>query len=167
MRDLFIQSDAKFSPCRQYRYQLSRIWDQELPLCAFVMLNPSTADETANDPTSRRCMSFAADWGYGGVIQVNLYALRGSDPKVLLKHIEPVGIDNDHWLRRTCEWAHLVVAAWGANRAVGRREISVTDLLTAVKSLHCLRITASGHPEHPLYLPASLKPQPFNTARAA
>jgi hypothetical protein len=42
---------ATFSPDRAYRYKLWRTWDQSLPTLAFVMLNPSTADEEQLDPT--------------------------------------------------------------------------------------------------------------------
>jgi hypothetical protein len=41
-----------------YRYSLS-IWSDRLPRIGFIMLNPSTADATKNDPTIRRCINFA------------------------------------------------------------------------------------------------------------
>jgi hypothetical protein len=31
---------------------------------AFIGLNPSTADEAKDDPTVRRCLRFAFDWGF-------------------------------------------------------------------------------------------------------
>ncbi|MCB9902553.1 MAG: DUF1643 domain-containing protein, partial [Planctomycetes bacterium] len=46
-----LRSTATFSPCRTYRYSLTRIWDDAAPVCGFILLNPSTADETRNDPT--------------------------------------------------------------------------------------------------------------------
>jgi hypothetical protein len=168
MGDLFMNSDAVFSPCRTYRYRLSRIWDVRLPLAAFVMLNPSTADETANDPTSRRCINFARSWRYGGVMQVNLFALRGSDPAVLMKHTDSRrGPDNDLWLARTAQEADLVVAAWGAHPAAIWRGPKVLDFLADIGPVHIIRLTASGHPEHPLYLPSDLKPIWYRAGRAA
>ena len=45
---------ANFSPCRTWRYKLSRRWSPAGPMIAFVGLNPSTADEvnaeTAGEP---------------------------------------------------------------------------------------------------------------------
>ena len=54
-----------FSPDRRYRYALWRHWGAtEVPRYLMVVgLNPSTADETKDDPTIRRCigvMSFQA-----------------------------------------------------------------------------------------------------------
>ena len=55
--------DATFSPCERYRYTLRRQWDASKPYVLFVMLNPSTADATQNDPTIRRCIGFAKSVG--------------------------------------------------------------------------------------------------------
>ena len=60
-----LKSDAVFSPDRLHRYGLWRIWDDDLPKVLFIGLNPSTADELKNDPTIRRCIGYAKDWGYG------------------------------------------------------------------------------------------------------
>src|SRR5262245_23656231 len=52
------QSGAIFSDCEKYRYVLWRQWDLLDPepcFMAFVGLNPSTADESLDDPTIRRC----------------------------------------------------------------------------------------------------------------
>jgi len=54
---------ATISPCGKYRYFLSREIGQELGVATFIMLNPSTADATKNDPTIRKCMGFARKWG--------------------------------------------------------------------------------------------------------
>ena len=45
---------AVFSKDRRFRYILRRKvgWDERV--CLFIMLNPSTADETHDDPTIRR-----------------------------------------------------------------------------------------------------------------
>ena len=66
---------AEFSPDRVYRYALYRTWGRDKRRVLFVGLNPSTADESVDDPTIRRCKGFAADWGYGGLIMANLFAL--------------------------------------------------------------------------------------------
>ena len=71
-----MKSHATFSSCKKYRYSLFRIWDEDKPLVLFIGLNPSTADEKEDDPTIRRCINFAKQWGYGGLIMGNLFAFR-------------------------------------------------------------------------------------------
>ncbi len=56
MSSLF-ESSAVFSEFRTHRYALFRQW-RNGDRAMFIGLNPSTADETLNDPTVRRCMGF-------------------------------------------------------------------------------------------------------------
>jgi hypothetical protein len=155
---------ATFSPCRTYRYALTRRWS-ERPLAVFVMLNPSTADAFTLDPTVRRCISFAVEWAAGGVLVLNLFALRSTDPKALYSHADPVGPDNDVVITEhlpTGEPAGPVIAAWGAGpdgprparRMLRSRAERVAALLRArgARPL-CLGLTQAGHPRHPLYIP--------------
>ena len=47
-----------------------------------------------------------------------------------------------------------VVLAWGVHAARLERPVEVLELLRRMGvEPHCLRLTASGHPEHPLRLP--------------
>lgn len=80
-----------FSPCRTYRYSLVHEWDRDLPRVAFIMLNPSTADENALDPTLRRCLGFARSWGYGSFEIGNVFAFRATDPKAMKAAADPFG----------------------------------------------------------------------------
>lgn len=72
---------ARFSPDRVYRYDLVRDWDTRQQVVAFIGLNPSTADESEDDPTIRRCIRYARDWGYGGIVMLNAFAFRATDPR--------------------------------------------------------------------------------------
>ena len=164
--DLLMRGDALFSDCRTYRYRLERIWDDRLPRWLFVMLNPSTADEIANDATSRRCIGFAERGGAGQLVQCNLYAIRGSEPLVLNHHPDPVGPDNDRMLAAEAIRADVVIVAWGASKwAAPERVRDVTRVLRGRNgNVRCLRMTMSGHPEHPCYLPGILTPQPYEVA---
>lgn len=146
---------ARFSACRQYRYELWRRWDDR-PYALFVGLNPSTADETEDDPTIRRCIRFAADWGFGGLCMANLFALRATDPRVMLAHPEPIGPDNDATLCRLAVDAGIVVAAWGAHGAHRDRGREVLKMLAL--DVCCLGQTKAGQPKHPLYLRADTRP---------
>jgi hypothetical protein len=149
---------AKFSDCRQYRYQLWRVWNEGQPYLNVIGLNPSTADETQDDPTIRRCIDFARQWGYGGLIMSNLFAFRATLPAVMKSHTAPVGIENDHWLVQIASKAGLVLAAWGKDGRHLDRDAHAIQLLTTLVSLHCLGFNGDGTPKHPLYLSKSLKP---------
>jgi len=149
---------AKFSDDRKYRYSLERIWLCRRPYVCFVCLNPSTADENFEDPTIRRCIRFSSDWGYGGLVMVNLFAFCATNPKDLYKESEPIGNENDDYLRRISLNAGLTIAAWGNDGKHMKRGENVLRLLT---NPQCLIRTKSGHPGHPLFLKANIKPVPF------
>ena len=150
-----------FSTCRTYRYTLWREWAGGNGYAMFVGLNPSTADETRDDPTIRRCIGFAKAWGYAGLCMTNLFAFRSPNPKNMKVVPDPVGPENDAHLAALSELAGVIVAAWGTNGTHRGRDIAVRHLLPG---LHCLSMTKSGHPGHPLYLPKTLVPIPMRTA---
>lgn len=151
--------DATLSDCGLYRYSLSRSWGFE-PWVGFLMLNPSTADASLDDPTIRRCIGFAKAWGYGGLMVVNLFALRATDPEDLRDSAEAgihvVGSKNDQHILECYTKVDRMVAAWGAHPFARKRAEEVIKLLNG--SLCCLRLTKGGHPAHPLYLPGNLEP---------
>ena len=157
-------SKADFSLCKKYRYSLKRVWDEEKKKVLFICLNPSTATETQDDPTIRRCVGFAKDWGYGGLYITNLFAFRATDPKNMKKETFPVGRDNNDWILELHERCDLTIAAWGTHGRFLRRDRIVLDLLRSGPALldsspvHCLAITKNGLPKHPLYLKRDLKP---------
>lgn len=162
---------AVFSPCRRYRYRLERngigvpLFDKGRTV-TFVMLNPSTADETQNDPTVRRCIGFAQREGASRLIVVNLFALRSTDPSALLADMmaDPVGCDNDDAILQAMNDADLVVAAWGAHGAVRafQRDVAAETLsLICGRKLQCLGTTKAGAPRHPLYVAADTPLAPW------
>ena len=159
---------ARMSACGTYRYSLHRDW---LPIppssggnaVTFVMLNPSTADATADDPTIRRCKGFATALGYSALVVVNLYALRSTDPAALWEHPDPVGPENDEHLARALEYASMVdapvIAAWGVNARPDR--VAAFMALRHADRVTALGLTKNGAPRHPLYLPATARPAPW------
>ncbi|MDR9403044.1 MAG: DUF1643 domain-containing protein [Halothece sp. Uz-M2-17] len=52
----------------------AREWEPNASRITFIMLNPSRANATVDDPTIRRCLGFAQDWGHGSLAVVNLFA---------------------------------------------------------------------------------------------
>jgi hypothetical protein len=153
---------ATFSPCRRYRYTLTRMWDATKPTVVFCGLNPSTADETQDDPTIRRELGYAKAWGYGKLVKVNAYGFRSTDPKGLWTVDDPRGPDNFAWIKmRAFELGReggLFVAGWGNNI----RERDAFELRRMLRfegvKVHALKLTKQGNPSHPLYLRADLKP---------
>jgi hypothetical protein len=78
-----IKKSAIFSACQTYRYSLTRIWNDKKKPIIFIGLNPSTADENNDDPTIRKCVHYSYQWGFGGLIMVNLFAFRATLPNDL------------------------------------------------------------------------------------
>jgi len=150
-----MHEQTTFSPCRTYRYTLWRRWAEGNGYAMFVCLNPSTADETEDDPTLRRCMGYASAWGLAAVCMTNLFAYRATKPKDMKSAADPIGPDNDRYLRAIAKDAGVVIAAWGTHGAYRGR---AHDARTLLHNLHYLRLTKNGHPAHPLYLPAALTP---------
>jgi hypothetical protein len=156
---------AIFSTDKKYRYSLWRDLGGDGQVC-FIMLNPSTADADVDDPTIRRCIGFTKSWGYGRLVVVNLFGYRSTDPKPIRKYGDAVTGDphNIGAIVEAATGSKLIVAAWGANAFPNReRPAYVARRITEAggRALHCLRTTAAGHPNHPLYLPADLTPIPF------
>lgn len=158
------KSAAGFSTCGTYRYWLRRTWDESREPVVFLMLNPSTADESKNDPTVARCCNFAQAWGAGGLVVLNLFALRSTDPKGLYACPDPVGPSNDFAILTATE-GRRVVAAWGCHGAYKNRDLAVMNLL-AHRPVECLKVTKDGHPSHPLYLRGDSVPMSY-TPRAS
>lgn len=168
MPDLFgnatdtVTRSALISDCGRYRYWLRRVWDGDSRLLCWVMLNPSVADASQDDPTIRRCISFSRAWGYTGLIVVNLFAWRATDPSELPDAPRAVGSDNDDHIRRA-SWNRDVIVAWGALRKqhVRRAVRTMVGLNEYGASVQCLERTVAGHPRHPLYVRGDVRPAAY------
>ncbi len=143
---------AVFSDERTHRLYLWRRWNKTGGWVMFIGLNPSTADERLNDPTIRRCIGFARDWGYGGLFMCNVYTLVSTDPSLL--NIEMNVAMGAHLAMRTLrERSDVAVAAWGSLiTKVWHGKKRIKWIKDALSPLHCLGLTKQGHPRHPLYL---------------
>lgn len=173
MSDMHTGNGAVLSACERYRYVLWReIPDQYGPPCVFVMLNPSTADASENDPTIRRCIGFARSWGCRRLYVINLFAYRATKPDGMKAARDPVGMKNKEWIDQIVEYATTnpdpdmpqgpIVCAWGNHGSYQAQDEQTLGWLDALGvDPVCLGITKDGHPKHPLYLKADTKPQPF------
>jgi hypothetical protein len=154
-------SEAGISSCKKFRWWLYRCWDPRLPLVIWVMMNPSTADHQKNDPTINKIISYSKRWGYGGILVINIYAIRSTDSSKIKGRI---GYRNDWWLSTIFKFAKRkklkVVCAWGVKHKDRGDEVRNIAAVARLK-LWCLRSSKNGEPCHPLYLPGDLVPQPF------
>ena len=143
-----IKKSAVFSSCRKYRYSLTRAWNLTGNYVLFIGLNPSVADELIDDPTLKRCINFAKDWGYGGLIMVNLFAYVSTHPSELKNTKLPIGKENDKHILKNHQKSQLTVIAWGNDGYLYDRD---KEVLAIIDSPMCLNINKSGQPAHPLY----------------
>ncbi|MEZ8851798.1 DUF1643 domain-containing protein [Vibrio cyclitrophicus] len=150
-----MKKTARLSDCRTYRYELWRTWDESKPYAMFIGLNPSTADETEDDPTIRRCINFAKSWGYGGLCIANLFAYRATQPEDMKKALDPIGDKNDETLILLAQNAGVIVGAWGNDGVFLNRS---EDIRALIPELSVLKVNKSGEPAHPLYLKSTLTP---------
>ena len=141
-------SGASFSPCGTYRYRLWRAWDATFPTMTIIGLNPSTADEQEDDMTIRRCINFARREGCGKLLMVNLFAFRATEPKVMMKAVDPIGPENDAALVLPLSTSKIVIAAWSIHGGHRGRDREVWGMLKNAWPV-CLGITKNGHPRHP------------------
>lgn len=157
-----ISSGAEFSDDERFRYRLWRAWGSG-PRALFIMLNPSTATESASDPTVKRCITYASDWGFYGLEVCNLFAYRATKPKDMLRQLDPVGPVNSDVIAtiadRVVKTGGKIVCAWGpAGRHLGRSNSVTRMLRDQPVPLHYLTVTQNGEPGHPLYLRKDLLP---------
>lgn len=123
-----------------------------------MLLNPATGDtEKRRRPTLDKCIARSRAAGRSGLVIVNLFAYRHTDPKTLRRAEDPVGPANDDALRVLTTAAPRTIGAWGNGGSLHHRSAAVAPLLD---SPLCLGTTGTGEPRHPLYVPgdASLVP---------
>lgn len=155
---------AEFSDDMRFRYTLTRTWSTAPKLC-FIGLNPSTATAETNDPTIRRCIGYAVQWGHGGLLMLNLYAFRATAPKDMFaarkRGVDIIGGERNYFEAMARDIhdhnVSLTIGAWGNHG--GSRGINAIHAI--VRDLHYLAKNADGSPKHPLYLKSDLVPQRF------
>ena len=145
---------AHFSECGRFRYLLTREFGGD-STCLFIMLNPSTADAEWDDPTIRRCISFAKREGFGRLEVVNIYAFRSVSPAVMFSAEDSIGPTNDHEIEAALGRADSVIVAWG-NHAEPKRVVVGAQLIErSGRPVNCFGFTKQDQPKHPLYLPGN------------
>jgi hypothetical protein len=164
---------AVISDCGRYRYVLTRRVGSGARIATFILLNPSTADGTRDDPTIRRCIGFTRAWDCGQLVVLNLFALRSPSPAVLKRAEAPAGSENRKWFEqvlagRPRRGLGPIVCGWGTHGEHRDQDRVVLGWLDEfrVRPL-AFGLTKDGHPRHPLYLPAATELIPFDTSGCA
>lgn len=158
---MLVTRKASFSRCGQYRYQLLRQFDTGTDRCVFIGLNPSIASAHKDDPTIRRCMGFAHRWGYAELVVVNLFAYRTPYPAQLKAAPDPIGPRNTQTIKRVCQSAQCIVAAWGA-QGTFLGQARKLERIWADRPVYCFGLTQSKQPLHPLYQKNDAELVPFH-----
>lgn len=160
-------SSATFSADRRYRYTLERSWDETKPPFVVIGLNPSTADETTDDPTIRRCIGFAKREGCGSLLMLNLFGFRATDPNVMRAAKDPIGDANLETIvaetKKAVKQGGKVVCAWGSHGEYRTQGEQVSICLRV--PAFCFGKTKSGQPKHPLYLKANTPLEKYDPYR--
>ena len=141
---------ARFSIDKKHRYRLSRHWDLNKPQLLYIMLNPSIGNETIDDPTIRRLLSFTRKFDYGGFFVGNLFTYITPNPKTLDTSI---GLTNKNLniLTNLVSKVDKVVYAWGNYIE------EPNELKKFISNPMCFGKNINGTPKHPLYLPSDSK----------
>ena len=150
---------AVFSPCGHYRYLLWRLPSPRAAVLGMGMLNPSTADEHADDPTITRCRRIATQAGHANLLVWNLFAFRATAPADLKRAAQPIGPHGDAAIALALALSRRTVLAWGNHASHLGRSEQVLARIPADMPVAALGLTKHGQPRHPLYLPATIRPR--------
>lgn len=144
------QAGALFSEDRKHRYFLYRHWDKTAKIAMVIGLNPSTANESKNDPTIERLVQTLAKKGYGGLMMVNLFTIISSDPEILL---DPVHRENENadlgLILGYAFGVQEIIFAWGNFKEAESRAKRLIETFVDAK---CFGVNKNGSPWHPQYL---------------
>ena len=148
-----LTTKAIFSDDGAKRYLLTKIWDENKPQLAIVMMAPSEAAGVVLDTTTMLVLNNAARMGYGGVTIVNLFAtLNDFD----LKMAEEVDEENLSAIVAAAKAANTVIYAAGVGKASNKLfQIRQKQVLEALKpmenKLFCLcNKQGEARLQHPL-----------------
>lgn len=143
------------------RFWLERRWGTYQDAVAFVMLNPSTANDEEDDATIRACTRLAKAWDYSALIVVNTNPMRSTDPRKTPYPTEFDLVENDEYLRRAAFWAHRIVFAWGNNVSHILRDRTIEVFEGYQSHIYHLGFTKQLEPRHPLYAPTNIQLKRF------
>jgi hypothetical protein len=148
---------AIFSDDETRRFVLWRIWDDTQKVALCIGLNPSTANQSEDDPTIKRLSSTLIERGFGGFRMVNLFTHISSKPSALLDPAVQANENADIGIifgqSLLCQ---EIIFCWGTFKEASGRAKRVVDFFVDAK---CFGKNHDGSPWHPMALMyAGLKP---------
>ncbi|MDM5283797.1 DUF1643 domain-containing protein [Peribacillus frigoritolerans] len=146
--------EAVFDDSKEHRLYLICEWCANLPLCLYIMLNPSTADMKHCDPTIDKCIKIAKNNGFGSIGVVNIFSLRTPRPEDLLHATVRTLPENMTYIKDAINDAGIIVAAWGEKGQWFNMNYPILKYIEDQgKDLYYLELNKYGWPKHPLFLP--------------
>lgn len=159
--------NATISECGRYRYDLTRETGEGVGSVLWVMLNPSTADATEDDPTIRRCVGFTRRWGFARLKVVNLFAFRATNPAELCDADDALDSENIRALLAESMAHDRIVFAWGGGLKHAKEKAWVAEYVARIfHDAQCFGVNGDGTPKHPLYLKYETELVPYPRAQS-
>jgi hypothetical protein len=140
-----IKTTSFKSDCGKYRFMLSRVWNKDLQIGAFLCANPSKADELRYDMTVFKCGNLAVNWGWGGLFILNLYPNYSTNPSGVIRNAKADELNEKH-VRKILGEVPLIVIACGNGHTEQLAKI-IRDV--PKEKLYCLRRNKGGGFLHP------------------
>jgi len=149
-------NQALFSNKKEYRYMLSRFWDEKKPIVGIIGLAPSYADAKNDDEEILKQIHLAKALGYGGLYSLNLFALLSLDKETKSKNL--IGESNNKYIKYYSSQCKIVIGAWGDEGSLLSRGTAVRNLFSEL--YHC-GLTPLGEPIHFENIEMGIEPQKF------
>ena len=149
-----MKTEAKFSDDKEYRYILSKEWNNKKPRAMVVMTNPSSAGEVALDLTTLYTINNLVALDYGAVDIVNIYPKVSSKLRSDDVDLREIGI-SDQLIVEMAEKVDSIIIAWGRigekSKAIEKRQNQVLEKLQVFKDkIYIIGDGNGGELYHPL-----------------
>lgn len=141
------------SSCGKYQYHYRNIWDKNKPLIMFICLNPGL-----NDGLLSSLIQHSQNLGYGGFYLCNLFAFITKKDYDLTCIKDPIGKDNDKWLKKISKRCSKVIFAWGVNGKIRRRCDQVEKMF---KNSYVLSLSEQNYPKYPTFVKGITNLKPY------
>ncbi|MBL0721232.1 MAG: DUF1643 domain-containing protein [Sulfurovum sp.] len=151
-------NQALFSNKKDYRYMLSRIWDTEKPTLGIIGLKPLIGDAINSDLDINHQVRVAKALGYGSLYSVNIFSFIEKDGVTIYDTDDPIGINNDRYLRRYLSRCKIIICAWGNEGGYRERSTYIKKLSL---DLYYLKLNKTGEPAHISHISGNFTPISF------